>query len=38
VEQYAATLARWYGVSAADVPIVFPNIGRFSTTDLGFVG
>jgi uncharacterized protein (DUF1501 family) len=38
VEQYAATLARWYGVSAADVPIVFPNIGRFSTSDLGFAG
>jgi uncharacterized protein (DUF1501 family) len=38
VEQYAATLASWYGVSAADLPIVFPNIGRFSTTDLGFMG
>ena len=38
VEQYAATLASWYGVSASDLPIVFPNIGRFSTTDLGFMG
>jgi len=38
VEQYAATLARWYGVSAADLPLVFPNIGRFSTTNLGFLG
>jgi uncharacterized protein (DUF1501 family) len=38
VEQYAATLASWYGVSAADIPIVFPNIGRFQTTDLGFMG
>jgi uncharacterized protein (DUF1501 family) len=38
VEQYAATLASWYGVSAPDLSIVFPNIGRFSTSDLGFMG
>jgi uncharacterized protein (DUF1501 family) len=38
VEQYAATLASWYGVSASDLSIVFPNIGRFSTSDLGFIG
>jgi uncharacterized protein (DUF1501 family) len=37
VEQYAATLASWYGVSDADLPIVFPNIGRFVTPDLGFM-
>jgi uncharacterized protein (DUF1501 family) len=37
VEQYAATLASWYGVSAADIPIVFPNIGRFATLNLGFM-
>jgi uncharacterized protein (DUF1501 family) len=37
VEQYAATLASWYGVSPADIPIVFPNIGRFDTSDLGFM-
>ena len=37
VEQYAATLASWYGVGAVDIPIVFPNIGRFATTDLGFM-
>jgi uncharacterized protein (DUF1501 family) len=38
VEQYAATLASWYGVAASDLPIVFPNIRRFSTTSLGFMG
>jgi uncharacterized protein (DUF1501 family) len=38
VEQYAATLASWYGVSGSDLPLVFPNIGRFSTTNLGFMG
>jgi len=37
VEQYAATLASWYGVSASDLPIVFPNIGRFASSDLGFM-
>jgi uncharacterized protein (DUF1501 family) len=37
VEQYAATLANWYGVSSADLPAVFPLIGRFSTPNLGFL-
>ncbi|HJZ75942.1 MAG TPA: DUF1501 domain-containing protein [Vicinamibacterales bacterium] len=37
VEQYAATLASWYGVGPSDLPIVFPNIGRFATSDLGFM-
>ncbi len=37
VEQYAATLASWYGLSVADMPIVFPNIGNFPTTNLGFM-
>jgi len=35
--QYAATLASWFGVSAAQMPLVFPNIGSFSTANLGFV-
>jgi uncharacterized protein (DUF1501 family) len=37
VDQYGATLARWYGVSEADLPAVFPNINRFATSDLGFL-
>ncbi len=37
VEQYAATLAKWYGVTPTDMPFVFPNIGNFATTDLGFL-
>jgi uncharacterized protein (DUF1501 family) len=37
VEQYAATLASWFGVSAADLPLVFPNIGRFDGSNLGFL-
>jgi uncharacterized protein (DUF1501 family) len=35
--QYAATLASWFGVSAAQMPAIFPNIGSFATTNLGFV-
>ncbi|TXI75657.1 MAG: DUF1501 domain-containing protein [Dokdonella sp.] len=37
VDQYAATIARWYGVSPGDMSTVFPNIGRFATPDLGFM-
>jgi uncharacterized protein (DUF1501 family) len=35
VDQYAATLARWFGVSDADLPAVVPNIARFPTGNLG---
>lgn len=37
VEQYAATIARWYGLAEADMADVFPNIGSFANTDLGFM-
>jgi uncharacterized protein (DUF1501 family) len=36
--QYGATLAQWFGVSSANLPSVFPNIGSFATSDLGFLG
>jgi uncharacterized protein (DUF1501 family) len=39
IEQYAGTIAKWFGVTATDLPIVFPNIGNFPTNrDLGFLG
>ena len=38
VDQYAATLAKWFGVPDADIPAVVPNIARFPTRDLGFMG
>ncbi|MFN2530697.1 MAG: DUF1501 domain-containing protein [Pyrinomonadaceae bacterium] len=38
VEQYAATLATWYGLSPADLTTVFPLLGHFSTSNLGFLG
>jgi len=37
VDQYAATLATWYGLPAVDLAAVFPNIGHFDTADLGFL-
>ena len=38
VEQYGATLASWYGMSSADLTAVFPLIGRFPSSNLGFLG
>ncbi len=42
VDQYCATLAKWFGVPAADMATVFPKIVNFSNsgginTDLGFL-
>jgi len=37
VEQYAATLAGWYGLPESDMSIVFPNIVNFPNTNLGFM-
>jgi uncharacterized protein (DUF1501 family) len=36
-DEMAATLARWFGVSETDLPMVLPNIGRFAQPDLGFM-
>lgn len=38
VDEYAGTLARWFGVSLSNLPLVLPNIGRFASRDLGFMG
>lgn len=37
LDQYGATLARWFGVSASAMATVFPNLGSFATPDLGFM-
>ena len=37
VDQYAATLAKWFGVQASDLSTVFPNLANFTTKDLGFM-
>jgi uncharacterized protein (DUF1501 family) len=38
VDEYAATLARWFGVAESDMGLVLPNLGRFARRDLGFLG
>lgn len=38
IDQYGATLARWFGLPDADANDVFPNLSRFSTRFLGFLG
>ena len=37
VDQYAATLARWFGVSDSDMRLVLPNIGNFGSSNVGFM-
>jgi uncharacterized protein (DUF1501 family) len=37
-DQYAATLAKWFGVPPASLTQVFPLLATFPTQDLGFLG
>ena len=37
VDQYSATLAKWFGINSTNMPYVFPNLGRFAVPDLGFM-
>jgi uncharacterized protein (DUF1501 family) len=37
VDQYAATLATWFGVDSGNLSAVFPNLGRFASSNLGFI-
>lgn len=37
VDQYAATLAKWFGLSIGELASVFPNLGNFANSDLGFL-
>ncbi len=37
VDQYSATLAKWFGINSTNMSYVFPNLGRFATPDLGFM-
>jgi uncharacterized protein (DUF1501 family) len=32
VDQYAATLANWFGLSAGDINLIFPNLSNFSAS------
>lgn len=37
IEQYAATLGKWMGVSDTNLNDIFPNLGQFTPRDLGFM-
>ncbi|MFZ2277078.1 MAG: DUF1501 domain-containing protein [Prosthecobacter sp.] len=37
VDQYSATLASWFGVDDTNLSTIFPNLGRFSSSNLGFL-
>jgi uncharacterized protein (DUF1501 family) len=37
VDEFAATLARWFGCNTSELPGILPNIARFPNTDLGFL-
>lgn len=36
VDQYGATLSSWFGAGSSEMSALFPNIGNFSGTNLGF--
>lgn len=38
VDQVGATLGKWFGVSDANLAMVFPNLANFSKPNLGFLG
>ena len=38
IDQYGATLAAWYGLPANLLTTVFPNLSKFPTQNLGFLG
>jgi len=37
VDEYSATLAKWFGVAPGEMPQVLPNINRFAQPDIGFM-
>ncbi len=37
VDQYSATIAKWFGVDSGNIAAVFPNLSRFTSSDLGFM-
>ena len=38
VDQFGATLARWFGVADQQLNPIFPNLAKFTTRNLGFLG
>jgi len=37
VDEYSATLSKWFGVGASDLNTIFPNLNRFAHPDMGFM-
>jgi uncharacterized protein (DUF1501 family) len=37
LDQYAATLATWFGVNTANLSSIFPNLANFPASNLGFM-
>jgi uncharacterized protein (DUF1501 family) len=37
LDQYAATIAAWFGVPAGSLTSVFPNLPNFAQPTLGFL-
>jgi uncharacterized protein (DUF1501 family) len=37
VDQYAATMGSWFGVSNTDLAVIFPNLRNFARPNLGFM-
>ncbi|MFK8081232.1 MAG: DUF1501 domain-containing protein [Granulosicoccus sp.] len=37
VDQYGATLARWFGMNESELNNLFPNLGNFQDRDMGFM-
>ncbi len=37
IDEYCATLSRWFGLGESELDTVFPNLNRFASRDLGFM-
>ena len=37
VDQYGATLGRWFGASESELDVIFPRLGGFQSRNLGFL-
>jgi uncharacterized protein (DUF1501 family) len=37
VDEYSATLAKWFGVPPSNLNLIFPNLSHFANPDVGFM-